>query len=142
MIGLNHALTGAAIGLAVQRPLLVIPLAFASHFLLDMLPHFGGHVYQWGHKTFTKIIAVDGIATATAIILIILIAPALAASVLLGVFFAMLPDALLVHYYTTGKKPHWFHNFHLKIQWYERPPGLLIEAVYLLAIAPVVIILT
>lgn len=132
MIGLNHALTGAAIGLALQRPLLVVPAAFASHFLLDMLPHFGGHVYQWGHKTFTKIIVIDGIATFTAILLIVLAAPALAIPVLLGVFFAMLPDALLIHYYTTGKKPHWFHTLHLKIQWYEHPPGLLVEGLYLI----------
>lgn len=135
MIGLNHALTGAAIGLAIQKPLLVIPLAFASHFLLDMLPHFGGHVYQWGHRHFNKIIAVDGIVTLLAIILIIFTAPSLTLPIMLGVFFAMLPDALLVPYYMRGKKPHWFHDFHLKIQWYEKPPGVIVEGLYLLLIS-------
>ncbi|HEU5187004.1 MAG TPA: hypothetical protein VFT87_00720 [Candidatus Saccharimonadales bacterium] len=134
MIGLNHALTGAAIGLAVQKPLLVIPLAFASHFLLDMLPHFGGHVYQWGHRHFGKIIAVDGVVTLLAILLIIFAVPAFMWPVLLGVFFAMLPDALLVPYYLSGKRPHWFHSFHLNIQWYEQPPGLLVEGLYLLLV--------
>lgn len=131
MIGLNHALTGAIIGLAVQKPLLVIPLAFASHFLLDMLPHFGGHVYQWGHRHFGKIIAVDGIITLLAVMIIVFAIPSLTIPVLLGVFFGMLPDALLVPYYLNGKKPHWFHDFHLRIQWYEKPPGILVEGIYL-----------
>jgi len=135
MTGFNHALTGAAIGLALQQPLLIIPVALASHFILDVIPHFGGHpVYEWGHKHFSKIIAFDAIMTVGAIALAIALAPHLAFSILLGVVFAMLPDLSLIHYYTHGKPKHWFHDFHLGIQWFERPPGLLVEAAYLLFI--------
>lgn len=136
MTGFNHALTGAAIGLAVQQPLLVVPLALASHFMLDALPHFGGHpVYEWGHKHFTKVILFDALMCIAAVAIAIMLAPQLALAILLGVAFAMLPDLSLVHYYTHGKPKHWFHNFHLGIQWFERPPGLLVEAAYLLFIS-------
>ncbi len=37
----NHALTGAVIGLTVVNPWLAIPFAFLSHFILDVIPHFG-----------------------------------------------------------------------------------------------------
>jgi hypothetical protein len=135
MIGLNHALTGAVIGLVVREPVLVAPLALLSHFALDAIPHFGGHpIYKWGDKRFFRIIAADGIACIIIVGLIITLAPQFTIPVLLGVFFAMLPDALLVHYYTKKPLNNWFHNFHLKIQWYEKPPGLLIEGFYLVVI--------
>jgi hypothetical protein len=36
----NHLLTGAAIAKLLPSPV-AIPIAFASHFVLDALPHFG-----------------------------------------------------------------------------------------------------
>jgi hypothetical protein len=36
----NHALTGALIGLTVHEPLLAGPLALASHFACDAIPHY------------------------------------------------------------------------------------------------------
>lgn len=132
MTGFNHALTGAVIGLAIQNPILVAPAALLSHFLLDMLPHFGGHpIYQWGHKHFPKVLALDALLCVMGIGLAIFFAPKLALPILLGAAFAMLPDLSLIHYYTKGKPHHWFHKFHLGIQWFERPPGLLVEASYL-----------
>ncbi len=35
-----HALMGAAIGLRLKHPLRIIPVAIASHFLLDTIPHW------------------------------------------------------------------------------------------------------
>src|SRR5438270_5495542 len=40
MTATNHAITGAAIALAVKKPELAIPLAFISHFALDAIPHY------------------------------------------------------------------------------------------------------
>lgn len=143
MTGFNHAFTGAAIGLAVQKPLLVIPLALASHFVLDMVPHFGGHpIYEWGHKHFFKIIALDAVLTIGGVSLAIALVPQLVLPILLGVVCAMLPDITLIHYYTKGKPKQWFHNFHLGIQWFERPPGLLVEASYLVLICTFILAVT
>lgn len=41
MTATNHALTGTAIGLLVGVPIFALPFAFASHFILDALPHYG-----------------------------------------------------------------------------------------------------
>lgn len=40
MIGFNHAVVGGFIGKFLPLPI-ALPLAFASHFVLDMLPHYG-----------------------------------------------------------------------------------------------------
>jgi hypothetical protein len=142
MTGFNHALTGAAIGLAIQQPLLVVPFALASHFLLDILPHFGGHpIYEWEHKHFFKVIGFDAILCSLGIGFALWLAPHAALAILLGVVFAMLPDLTLIHYYTHGKPKHWFHDFHLGIQWFERPPGIFVEAAYLVFISTTIVAL-
>lgn len=139
MTGFNHALTGAAIGLAVQQPLLVVPLAFLSHFVLDALPHFDHPFYTFGHKHAWKFYVTDAVIAISGMAAVLFLAPHLALAVLLGAAFAVLPDATLIHYYTKGKPKHWFHNFHLGIQWFERPPGILVEAAYLVFIGTVVV---
>jgi len=40
MIGFNHGLVGGFIGAHMAWPL-GVPLALASHFVLDALPHYG-----------------------------------------------------------------------------------------------------
>jgi hypothetical protein len=39
MLATPHMLAGAAIGKLLRRPYLALPAAFASHFVLDMVPH-------------------------------------------------------------------------------------------------------
>jgi len=41
MLITNHVLAGSIIGLTVKEPSLAIIIAFASHFVMDMMPHFG-----------------------------------------------------------------------------------------------------
>ena len=142
MTGLNHALMGTAIALAVQQPLLAMPLAFFSHFLLDITPHFGGTpVYEFGHKYFPYIMAADGVAIISSLAVICSIVPHLTALILLCVLCAMLPDVLLFAYYTQGRPNTWFHRNHLGMQWYERPPGLLVEASFTIFISTVIVAL-
>jgi len=43
MMTIPHMLAGAAIGRTARRPWLAYPAAFASHFLLDYLPHLDTH---------------------------------------------------------------------------------------------------
>lgn len=40
MLTTPHAITGAAIGALLPSPLLVVPLAIGSHFVLDSIPHW------------------------------------------------------------------------------------------------------
>lgn len=44
MLETPHVLVGAAIATQIPDPLVAIPLAFASHFVLDMVPHWNPHL--------------------------------------------------------------------------------------------------
>lgn len=54
MIGFNHALAGGLIGKLLPWPI-AIPAAIVSHFLLDMLPHYGISAHKRDHSKFWKI---------------------------------------------------------------------------------------
>ncbi len=45
MLETPHTLVGAAIGIKISNPALSLPLALASHFVLDKLPHWNPHLY-------------------------------------------------------------------------------------------------
>lgn len=44
MLETPHVIVGAAIAAKITNPLLSIPLAFGSHFILDMVPHWNPHI--------------------------------------------------------------------------------------------------
>ena len=108
MVELPHVLVGAAIAAKIGNPALALPLAFASHFVLDLLPHTNPSIYSqvqsgrslsWGTK---KIIFLDSF---IALVVGSLIASAFlpdihtATVILLASFFAVLPDVLEIPYY-------------------------------------------
>jgi len=45
MLETPHVALGTAIAMKVGNPYLALPLAFASHFLLDKVPHWNPHTY-------------------------------------------------------------------------------------------------
>ena len=139
MTGINHVLTGSAIALAVREPLLVAPLALLSHFILDVTPHFDHPLYQYGSKYFVKIMASDAVLSIGSVILIMLAVPELAWVIALGALMAIIPDFFWIYYYKHNRPQTWFFKFHSRIQWYERPPGILVEASYLLFITVVIV---
>jgi hypothetical protein len=139
MTGLNHVLTGSAIALAFRQPALVVPLAFLSHFVLDAIPHFDHPIYQYGSRYFTAIMATDAVISLTTVVILMLLVPQLALSIALGALGAIVPDFFWLYYYTHGRPQWWFFRFHNKIQWFERPPGLFVEAAYLIFISTIII---
>jgi hypothetical protein len=52
-----HLTAGAALGAVIGHPILVIPFAIASHFILDSVPHWQETLapYQPTRKTFIRI---------------------------------------------------------------------------------------
>jgi len=137
-------LTGAVIAAAVQQPWLVVPLALVSHFVLDTVPHFGVVENDINarnrHPLFKTVLAVDLAVLFTALILIpLLFSGKVSGWVLLaGMVAAWLPDVVWVSHFWHNRKGHivkepsWLTRFHQKIQWFERPPGLAIEILWLL----------
>jgi hypothetical protein len=136
-------LAGAVVAVSLQRPLLIAPLAIASHFLLDVLPHFGVHhgdtAKRNKHPLFQYIITIDILLT---VALLIMLPSILQGAVtwwvlLLGMIFAYLPDLTWVHhfFYELWYKRKKLHigrlsRFHDKIQWGERSWGVAVELVW------------
>ncbi len=59
MIATTHALVGAMIASRLQNPILAPIAGFASHFVLDSIPHWDfGTSWQTRSKTITGIIAI------------------------------------------------------------------------------------
>jgi hypothetical protein len=145
MTATNHMLFGAVLAVGVQKPLLIAPLAVISHFVLDILPHFGVHRHNSTkrnkHPLFQYVVIIDILLTAA---LLVLLPSILGGAVswwvlLIGMVFAFLPDAIWIYrffYEARHKKKHrserlaWFHRFHAKIQWGERSWGVFIELVW------------
>lgn len=141
MTGLNHVLTGTAIALAVQQPLVAAPLAFLSHFVLDVIPHFDHPHYRYGSRYFAAIMASDGVISVAAVITLMVLVPGMAGTIAIGALFAIMPDFAWLYYYRNNRPQWWFFRFHSKIQWFERPPGALVEASYLIFISTVLVAL-
>ena len=46
MLELPHVAVGAAIAVQTGNPLIFLPLAFLSHFLVDFIPHWNPNIYN------------------------------------------------------------------------------------------------
>lgn len=132
----NHFLTGSLIAVSVKEPALVAPLAFASHYALDALPHYGyykgGYDVLLQHKA-TYVLEVLGV---LGVIALLLTGEYGWNIVLLGGLMAVLPDVEWPYRYFRYEKPgktprdFWFTRFHYNIQWCERPWGVFIEVAF------------
>ena len=140
MTATNHAAAGALIALTVNKPILALPLAFLSHFVLDAFPHFGyegnrGYGEAFKHKLTYIVILLD-------IVGLMLLLWAVAGKgwlVYVAGIVALSPDLLgLYNYFGIDRKhkdPSQFiinklhRKFHRQIEWCERPWGIFIEIV-------------
>lgn len=51
MLETPHVAVGVAIASKIPNPWIAIPLSFASHFVLDKIPHWNPHLYTETKKT-------------------------------------------------------------------------------------------
>lgn len=141
MLATNHALTGAVLGALLPLPL-AIPAAFASHFILDTLPHYGiKPKLRNKSKTYKLIVVAD---------ITIALIGSLGLALLnkwqmnLCAWIAWSPDLFWVVYVLNHKDlqiipKNWFTRLHLKIQWAEWPWAIAVEAVLFAALLPIYI---
>lgn len=135
MTATNHYITGLAIATVVQKPLLALPLAFVSHFVLDALPHFGDKDYRQKLPKFYLIWRVDFVILMTLLIWTLIEAPLWFA---LAGFLGTSPDLAWVYRFQFLEKRgkyhrpnmNWFNSFHSRIQKFERHWGLYVEIIY------------
>jgi hypothetical protein len=113
MLETPHVIVGAAIATKVVSPALAIPLALASHFVLEKVPHWNPHLNtekkKFGKVTprSTKIVLVDIVAsTAAALFLASRALPdsGHALTILACGFVAALPDIIEGPYFFLNSK--------------------------------------
>jgi hypothetical protein len=140
MRAINHSLTGALIGLTVVDPLLAVPLAFASHYVMDGLPHFGQGKDKpiLNSKSFIGMLIVDTILCILLVTVIAIYRPSHWLMAIICAFVAASPDLFSIKkFYAALKgipwKPNLYIRFANKIQWFERPIGAVVEIVWLVS---------
>lgn len=135
MTGLSHSITGSIISKLLPLPL-ALPVAFASHFLLDSLPHFG-EVFEKRKKLSKTIWTLDIILTA--IYFVFLISLQLWATLLCAII-AISPDFAWIYRFTIAEKfgsippkpENKFNAWHVRIQRHESRKGLSFEVLWLI----------
>ena len=116
MLETPHVIVGAVIATKIQNPALSLPLAFASHFVLEKVPHWNPHLNTEKRKfgkvtwTSTKIVIIDVVCS-------LIIGTYIASNVLpdylhfitimFACFIAALPDIV--------EGPYFFLNFESKV---------------------------
>jgi len=134
MTATNHALTGAIIVTITSVPIVGVPLAFLSHFVLDSLPHYGAP-YGTRSRFSTTVWGVDAVTLAVLFVLLVFSSSWLA---LIGALVAISPDTAWVYRFVIdekfGKLPpkpaNRFNQFHSGIQKYEFKEGIVIEVIW------------
>ena len=111
MLETPHVVVGAAIATFIPNPLIALPLAFGSHFVLEKVPHWNPHLntelkkYGKVTKNSTAIVAVD-------VVLSLVLGFAIASRVLpntnhfivvlMACFMSVLPDLIEGPYFFLG----------------------------------------
>ncbi len=147
MLETPHVAVGAAIAAKIPNPYIAIPLAFASHFFLDMTPHWNPHINTEMKKNGklsrqTKFILIADILLAFIVGSYIAYSKApLNDFVFYSVMFASLasvmPDVVEAPYFFLNSKSallqKWI-KFQKSIQFDVAPlPGLLTQVIAILA---------
>lgn len=137
MTASNHAVFGALIAVTIPHPVIAIPLALASHFVLDSLPHYG----KSNRINFPLLLGIDGTLVLILLSLLTITKPdhwqlmVICALVALSPDFMWLPGYIRELKKLPAKPFNLIMKFHSIIQWGERPYGMSIEVPWLIAMS-------
>lgn len=113
MLETPHTLVGAALATKIPNPFISLPLALASHFILDKLPHWNPHLYtekKENGKISKKSFAIVVLDSSVALVSGILIALTQSKSIMhffiiiAACFLSVLPDIVESPYFFLNKK--------------------------------------
>ncbi|MFC1710396.1 hypothetical protein ACFL0F_01925 [Patescibacteria group bacterium] len=111
MLETPHIVVGAAIATYIPNPLIALPLAFGSHFLLEKVPHWNPHL-NTEIKKHGKVTRQSTLIVAGDVILSLFLGFTIASRalpntnhfivILLACFFSILPDLVEGPYFFLG----------------------------------------
>lgn len=147
MLELAHAVTGGVIAYKIGNPLISLPLAFLSHFVIDLLPHWNPHLSnekkKLGHVKGTTLLIVFLDSFSGLILGLLLASKRLPDTggvmlVIMGCFLGVLPDLVEAPYYFFGAKSKLLKHL-IKFQTNHQNnvkiiPGLIFQAVYIIVL--------
>lgn len=120
MLETPHVFVGAAIATKIPNPLIAIPLAFASHFILETVPHWNPHLNteteKYGHPTkrSTVITTADSlIALGSGLTIAYQAMPNVgqALTIVAASFFSVLPDLIEGPYFFLKMRKSWMKKW-------------------------------
>ena len=134
MTATNHVLSGAIIGMTISSPIVAIPLALMSHFVLDALPHYGNKNHTG--RLFLAVLIADAATAGIFLLSLIIQQPA---SWQLAVFCgitAASPDLMWMPGWIREMRgqprlrPGPIRRFHKNIQWAEKARNFPAEIIW------------
>lgn len=120
MLETPHVAVGAAIASKIPNPLIAIPLAFASHFVLETVPHWNPHLvtetkkYGAPTKKSVTIIIIDvTLALGVGLFFASKVLPDVrhAATIVAASFFSVLPDLIESPYFFLKMRNKFLSNW-------------------------------
>lgn len=138
MTATNHAAAGMLIATAVHNPLLALPLAVGSHFVLDALPHYARDDTKGMDRLAYFVLAFDMFAVLGLLLGLLAAHPVYWVHILLGGVAAVSVDMFWIYRFLTiekfGRVPppkphHWFHRMHNAVQKHESTRGVYVELI-------------
>jgi hypothetical protein len=138
MTGLNHALTGALVAANINRPVIALPVALLSHFVIDAVPHWNYDLKP--HIARRQLVMFADLALSLALLLVL--AATVDANpylVIAGGLLGILPDTMWLRYFITGRPSihgspkrliNRIRQFHFWIQWSETSKGFFMELLW------------
>src|SRR5579884_3917662 len=139
MRAINHALTGSLIGLTVGEPAVALPLALASHFICDIIPHHAATdptSPEWlGSARFRNVLITDALLCITLVVVLALDHPLHWLLAAICAFVATSPDMLNLRLFIDARSRGSVNitrllKFTIGIQWFQRPIGAVVEAAW------------
>jgi hypothetical protein len=135
MTGLNHAVTGAFVGAAINKPVIALPAALLSHFVIDAIPHWNYELKP--HIARRQVVMLADLALSLA--LLVILASTVDANpylVIIGGLLGILPDTMWLRFFISGRPAitgshkrliNRMRRFHFWIQWSETSWGFFVE---------------
>jgi hypothetical protein len=135
---INHALTGAVIGLAIGKPAVAVPLALASHFICDIIPHYDLQQpdrQKLKSRFFQNLLVIDILLCLSLVTILAVFQPLNWFLAAVCAFIAAAPDLAFLKIYLQGRRDQPITQgriviFTRRIQWFQRPIGWMVEVVW------------
>ncbi|HET9173941.1 MAG TPA: hypothetical protein VFN56_01525 [Candidatus Saccharimonadales bacterium] len=134
MQAVNHVVAGSLLAVVLPDPVVVVPLAIASHFAMDSLPHYGNDEHApLGSRPYFYRIVVDTILSVLIVLFFAGLYPLHAPLIILCALCAILPDLFWpAAAFVKQRGPLWkFFVLHKTIQ-RESRRGIWVELVWFL----------